>query len=164
MYPQEGIHCAVQVKLLRTWKLFVFIATSDNPPGYYSSTAELQIRKFFGTDYYIAVLLSLMTLKCQTCPLFANSLLHKSVYPCSISPQSHIGKTNANSVYFLPQMLFFHTWTQLNKSWVASGEFERSFQELCITPDVQIALICFPNKIILLGRVGFAQCVPATLK
>lgn len=127
MSPQKWTHCAVQVWLWRTWKLFVFIATPHNPPGYYSSATELQIREFFGTAYYTTVLLSVMTLKCQTCPLFANSLLHTSVYLHRISPQSHIGKVNANGLYFSPQTLFFHTWTQLNKSWVAPGEFERSF-------------------------------------
>lgn len=88
MYPQDWTHCAVQVWLSRAWKLFVVTATPGNPPGYNSSAAELLIREFFGTDYYIAVLLSLMTLKYQICPVC--KLCCTNQFICTWSPHSHI--------------------------------------------------------------------------
>lgn len=115
MYPQKWSHGGVQARLWRTWK--TCLCFQPELPIHLDITHQLRslyqlrIREFLGTVYYITLLFSLITLKCQTCALFANSLLHKSVYLHRISPLSHTGKANANSLYFIPQMLFFHTCT-----------------------------------------------------
>lgn len=82
----------------------------------HQSVYQLWIREFFGIAYCIALLFSLISFRCQTCTLFAICLEHRSVYLYRISPQSHTGKENANSLYFLPQTLFFRIYAKLNKS------------------------------------------------
>lgn len=96
--------------------MFVFLARTVKPPGCHSSASDnlsaLDQNVLWHCLLHCAfIFIDLIKM--------SNSHHLQTVCctnQCRISSLSYTGKPNANSLYFLPQTLFFHTCTLLNKS------------------------------------------------